>query len=559
MEKMMIATNKDLLNELKNEIQILRKENKTLKADNDNLRINIDDLEQYSRRNAIRISGIPENSGSENTDDIVKKVVSDMGISINDEDIDRSHRSRRPQKGYNRQCTTTNKCGDIHKNPGPGTDSEVFDSTSCDDLSDPSIELYSQKYLTILHLNVQKEVKEVIRRLEASFIREKQRGGPELSYYDVNGRIAKALKIGKSTVRKVLSSQDQVDNIAEAIHEEQSAKITKTRLDDFDIQLIKGAVHQLFEKREYISKKHTQNMTISIAVHCRIIMTTSDKHTTQKHILFVHFCNRKIKKYRLEDWEIVYVDKTWINSNHACKGEWTHNRSGPTGVIMPRCDHCSRHIPSGKGTRFKQKRIYRWGRSNFYHKNQFPRLSRRDERETFPGLSSLYPTSSTKKDEIVHWLRNRSVDVDDTMLKYYSNISTVVHGRDSVQCWSRTNLTPQFLIALQATLNIITPRISVSELLHLVKLNKPPTKYRTDEIAEENGHLVLRLPVKHCELNPIELIQAEEKMYVASRNRTFKLKDVKRLFLEAKSTITKSSWQKAEEHVIEKVEKYFWE
>lgn len=59
----------------------------------------------------------------------------------------------------------------------------------------------------------------------------------------------------------------------------------------------------------------------------------------------------KVKKYRLEDWKIVYVDETWINSNHVCKGEWTHNRSGPTGVIMPQCDHCSRHIPSGKGTR----------------------------------------------------------------------------------------------------------------------------------------------------------------------------------------------------------------
>lgn len=33
------------------------------------------------------------------------------------------------------------------------------------------------------------------------------------------------------------SDSDQVDNIAEAIHEEQTTKTTKTKLDDFDINI----------------------------------------------------------------------------------------------------------------------------------------------------------------------------------------------------------------------------------------------------------------------------------------------------------------------------------
>ena len=31
------------------------------------------------------------------------------------------------------------------------------------------------------------------------------------------------------------------------------------------------------------------------------------------------------------------------------------------------------------------------------------------------------------------------------------------------------------------------------------------TVYRTDEIAQQFGHEVVRLPIAHCELNPIEL------------------------------------------------------
>ena len=48
-------------------------------------------------------------------------------------------------------------------------------------------------------------------------------------------------------------------------------------------------------------------------------------------------------------------------------------------------------------------------------------------------------------------------------------------------------------------------------------------------------------------------------MYVARKNSTFKLKDVTRLFLEARETITRESWEKAERHVIEKAENKFWE
>jgi len=50
-----------------------------------------DDLEQYTRQNSIRITGVPE-STNENTDDIIIDISTAIGASLKKEMIDRSHR-----------------------------------------------------------------------------------------------------------------------------------------------------------------------------------------------------------------------------------------------------------------------------------------------------------------------------------------------------------------------------------------------------------------------------------------------------------------------------------
>ena len=48
-------------------------------------------------------------------------------------------------------------------------------------------------------------------------------------------------------------------------------------------------------------------------------------------------------------------------------------------------------------------------------------------------------------------------------------------------------------------------------LYEKIKQKKTPVVYKTDTIANLHGHEVLRTPVRHCELNPIELIWVEVK------------------------------------------------
>ena len=75
---------------------------------------------------------------------------------------------------------------------------------------------------------------------------------------------------------------------------------------------------------------------------------------------------------------------------------------------------------------------------------------------------------------------------------------------------------------------------------------KPFSVFKTDKIASLHGHEVLRTPVRHCKLNPIELIWPQVKGFVAENNTTFRLKDVKELVYGGFDRITKEVWEKAE-------------
>ncbi|KAJ3646178.1 hypothetical protein Zmor_006343 [Zophobas morio] len=124
------------------------------------------------------------------------------------------------------------------------------------------------------------------------------------------------------------------------------------------------------------------------------------------------------------------------------------------------------------------------------------------------------PTSVTKKLDMQQWLRSKDIEYDPGMTK--------------------------------------------PELYTLIKENKNKNpKFRVDQILEEHGHTVLRLPPYHPELNPIEKIWALVKNYVAQRNVTFKMSEVKTLAENKFKEITANEWWPICEHV-KKVEKEYF-
>ena len=70
---------------------MLKKEVNELKRVIQVQRFDLDKLEQYGRREMIRINGIPEMEG-EDTNLIVKELAADIGVTIPTADISISHR-----------------------------------------------------------------------------------------------------------------------------------------------------------------------------------------------------------------------------------------------------------------------------------------------------------------------------------------------------------------------------------------------------------------------------------------------------------------------------------
>lgn len=124
------------------------------------------------------------------------------------------------------------------------------------------------------------------------------------------------------------------------------------------------------------------------------------------------------------------------------------------------------------------------------------------------------PTSNWRKNELREWLCSKNVECAPTMLRV--------------------------------------------DLLELAKRNMPPKSYVVDNLATAAGHTLLRLPPYHCALNPIELVWADVKGYIARKNVTFTFPDLQGLLAEGISQVTPEKWKKCIDHVVQTMEPEMW-
>ena len=93
-----------------------------------------------------------------------------------------------------------------------------------------------------------------------------------------------------------------------------------------------------------------------------------------------------------------------------------------------------------------------------------------------------------------------------------------------------------------------------ADLMAKITNAKPIKQFETDLIAEKFTHRVLRLPVAHPELNPIEFAWSVVKGYV---NKKFTLKEIEELVPQGISQVTPQMWKKFCDHTV-KVEEEYW-
>ncbi|XP_076284706.1 uncharacterized protein LOC143211131 [Lasioglossum baleicum] len=90
-----------------------------------------------------------------------------------------------------------------------------------------------------------------------------------------------------------------------------------------------------------------------------------------------------------------------------------------------------------------------------------------------------------------------------------------------------------------------------SKLIEIAQKYKPPGKnYVVHEYAKEKGHIVLRIPPNHCELNTIELAWAKIKGFIRKQNTTYRLADVRQLVGQAVESVSAENWQNFIRHAI---------
>ena len=76
-----------------------------------------------------------------------------------------------------------------------------------------------------------------------------------------------------------------------------------------------------------------------------------------------------------------------------------------------------------------------------------------------------------------------------------------------------------YKIIFQNTTFPFSPLKLKNNFMKKIKFKKLLSVFKTDKIANLHGHEVLRTPVRHCELNPIELIWAQVKARVCCRKQ----------------------------------------
>ena len=232
---------------------------------------------------------------------------------------------------------------------------------------------------------------------------------------------------------------------------------------------------------------------------------------------------RKIHSLRTsgDDRPIFYLDETWVNQNHSKKDIW-QDSTGRGGL----------GVPVGKGSRLIVCHVGS-AKTGFIPESKWVFRSRKSDTDYHSEMNAQ-SFKDWFQNKFLNFLEEGSIIIMDNASyhsKLLNRLPTTSARVHEIKEWLEKN-NVQYL-----------PHETKMELLQRVyPFRNQPKLYELDQIAEERGHQVIRLPPYHCQYNPIELIWAKVKREVAERNNTFRLADVERLMNEALDRVTREDW-----------------
>lgn len=228
---------------------------------------------------------------------------------------------------------------------------------------------------------------------------------------------------------------------------------------------------------------------------------------------------------------IVYLDETCVNQNYTVFKCWNDTQAKQATGVKALTGKGSRLIILHAGTKHgfipNAELIFQAKNDGDYH-NQM--------------TATVFE----------NWLRNQLLpNIPPNSVIVMENHSVQVEKRPN-SSWLKADV-KAWLIKQGAQ-----PREELlkGQLLELAKkYGSDRKKYVVDEIAADAGHRVVRFPPYHCQYNPIELIWAQVKTYIAQKNY-FKMANLKPLVKEALSRVTPENWENAVKHAKNLQEEY---
>ena len=306
---------------------------------------------------------------------------------------------------------------------------------------------------------------------------------------------SEATKVNRNTISKIKSKLAR----SGSLEPPKRTKVEKITVDSFDKDVIRRKIHEIyvFEKRVptiqslhavlvrdinfYGSLTYLRKLLKSMGFRWKKCSDNRKALMEKTEIVSLRGTYlRRIKRYREEGKDIVYLDETWVDTACTVKKCW--QSSDYPGVV----------VPNNKGQRLI---VVHAGSANGF----------------VPGAKLIYKASRStgdyhhemNGDNFEKWLREK-------LLQNLTRASVIVmdnasyHSVQSRKCPSSSTRKAEMQQWLRDHGVAFTDDMNRCELLHLVRLNKPrEPEYVMDKIVQDAGHNVLRLPPYHCDLNPI--------------------------------------------------------
>ena len=396
------------------------------------------------------------------------------------------------------------------------------------------------------------EGRKLILQIYKYFEGEKKRGAPFYSFSCARKRTAHAFGINEKYLYRLIKEEEKGTN-SKPLYENKK----KETLDKFDQHIVRTTIQEFYRKNEFMSTRRLKkrlendhNLHVSKYTILKLLQKFGYRYgecqTFNRAILCErsdlvaqrHQYLRTIKQRRNSGYNIVYLDETWVNANHTASYQW-----------LPPDPKDGRKIPAGRGERLIV--LHAGGSMGF-----------------LPGCELVFKSLSTDGRDY-HKEMNATVFMDWTIKKLIPALppkslvvldnasyhSVRVEGTKTPTSNNRKAEMQEWLVKNNIKFE---NKMTKPKLYELIKQNKPPPKFKFDELLKEHGHEALRLPPYHCDLNPIELIWGDVKGLVGQENSTFKLKDVQRIVEEALQETTTERWVACVNKVKNEIEEGYW-